>query len=626
MRLLRQIPRRVAPVLLLLVLTAPPAAASTIIPPRDLGELARLSDAVVLVRAGSAQALVQGRSLFTLTDFEVLQRVSGPLAAGETVSVASPGGRVDGVSSVVAGAPRFTSGETYLLFLSRDRQGQWRPRLMAYGILKQTLGLDGRPLLAPMAEAANLSLARRADGVRPERVGTYRQEALLAHLGPVARAELSWNARQVVAPADVLFDGALPEISSSKNGQGAPQGCSFLGPEYGMKNMRWDLFDGGAAIEVRAQAGGDGYYAEEEAFEQIKSAMTAWQSVDGTSVNWTFSGSMEVPEDECSDGTAFSYPAQDVPNLIVFNDPCEEIVAFTGNPDILAYTDVTATTVGGNLIVEHDLGEEKWTTINSFRIITREGLAENYSPEEYRQILLHELGHGLGFDHTSEERSVMYGFYGGGTMPIGDLGKSCARHAYDVQFVETEQLPVELARFDVRLDGAAARLAWRTSSEANNSGFEVQHAVEDGAFAEVGFVAGHGTTAEAQDYAFELARLEPGRHRFRLKQLDLDGAFSYSAEVEVVVGVPEAFALSDVWPNPFNPRAQFTLSLQAAQDVRVEVFDAQGRRVALLHDGFLEADRAHRFTLEADGLPSGVYFYRATGEAFQAAKPATLVK
>ena len=325
MRLLRQIPCSAAPIILSLLLAAPPAHASTIIPPRDLGELARLSDAVVLVRAGSAAPLARGRTLFTLTDFEVLRSVSGPLAVGETVSVASLGGRMEGVSSVVAGAPRFTSGETYLLFLSQDRRGLWRPRLMAYGLLKQTSGLDGKPLLRPLSEASSLSTARRPDGVRPEQIGTYRQEALLDHLGAVARAELTWNARQVVAPAEALFDEALPQISFSKSGQGTPQGCAFLGPNddprYDMPPFRWDLFDKGSPVEVFVQAGGDGRYSEEETFELIESAMAEWRSIEGSSVDWTFGGGMEVPEDECDDGTAFTFPVQGVPNLIVFNDP-----------------------------------------------------------------------------------------------------------------------------------------------------------------------------------------------------------------------------------------------------------------------------------------------------------------
>ena len=63
-----------------------------------------------------------------------------------------------------------------------------------------------------------------------------------------------------------------------------------------------------------------------------------------------------------------------------------------------------------------------------------------------------------------------------------------------------------------------------------------------------------------------------------------------------------------------------------AQQVRVEVYDVVGRRVAVLHDGLLEADQLHRFVFGARHLPSGLYFYRVTGRHFSDVKSMTLVK
>ncbi len=63
-----------------------------------------------------------------------------------------------------------------------------------------------------------------------------------------------------------------------------------------------------------------------------------------------------------------------------------------------------------------------------------------------------------------------------------------------------------------------------------------------------------------------------------------------------------------------------------AQQVRVEVYDVVGRRVAVLHDGLLEADQLHRFVFAARRLPSGLYLYRILGERFSDVKSMTLVK
>ena len=62
------------------------------------------------------------------------------------------------------------------------------------------------------------------------------------------------------------------------------------------------------------------------------------------------------------------------------------------------------------------------------------------------------------------------------------------------------------------------------------------------------------------------------------------------------------------------------------QQVRVEVFNLLGRRVALLFDGRLRAHQAHPFTFDAKALPSGLYFYRATGQTFTATRKILLQK
>ncbi|MDX1419636.1 MAG: FG-GAP-like repeat-containing protein [Rubricoccaceae bacterium] len=76
-------------------------------------------------------------------------------------------------------------------------------------------------------------------------------------------------------------------------------------------------------------------------------------------------------------------------------------------------------------------------------------------------------------------------------------------------------------------------------------------------------------------------------------------------------------ALSPVYPNPARGAARVALSLGAAQAVRVEAYDALGRRVAVLHEGQLAAG-PHELTLDGSSLPAGVYVLRVTGERFTA--------
>ena len=79
-------------------------------------------------------------------------------------------------------------------------------------------------------------------------------------------------------------------------------------------------------------------------------------------------------------------------------------------------------------------------------------------------------------------------------------------------------------------------------------------------------------------------------------------------------------------PNPFRHDARLTLEVAETQAVRVAVYDALGREVAVLHDGPLASGREHAFTLAGAELPGGVYVVRATGAAFSDTRTVTLAR
>ena len=175
-------------------------------------------------------------------------------------------------------------------------------------------------------------------------------------------------------------------------------------------------------------------------------------------------------------------------------------------------------------------------------------------------------------------------------------------------------LPVELTAFTATANGNVADLRWETASETNNTGFEVQMDGGSG-FSFVDFVQGAGTTLEATSYAFRVADLAAGSYRFRLKQVDLDGAFEFSPVVELSIGSSQAFALT-AGPNPFRQSASISLQVATAQDVTVAVYDLLGRSVARLFEGAMDADQSRTFSVDGSDLAPGLYVVRATGERF----------
>ncbi|HYE95772.1 MAG TPA: M36 family metallopeptidase [Rubricoccaceae bacterium] len=103
----------------------------------------------------------------------------------------------------------------------------------------------------------------------------------------------------------------------------------------------------------------------------------------------------------------------------------------------------------------------------------------------------------------------------------------------------------------------------------------------------------------------------------------VDMATGNEEEEVTVVGT---HALSAAYPNPFNPQASFSLAVARTQDVAVALYDAVGRRVAVLHEGRLEGSRTHRFTIDGARLASGTYLVRVVGETFADVQPVTLLK
>lgn len=202
---------------------------------------------------------------------------------------------------------------------------------------------------------------------------------------------------------------------------------------------------------------------------------------------------------------------------------------------------------------------------------------------------------------------------------------SFTKTTYDDYQMSNSELPVELTHFDALSSDDTVTLNWETASELNNAGFEVQRQVGQ-TFVPVGFVTGHGTSSERQQYSYTVEGLGAGDHIFRLKQIDFDGSYEYSPLVETTLFLTGPYELSAAYPNPFNPETQFTLTLAEAQHVQVSVYDITGREVALLHEGQLASNQPHDFRFQANNLPSGIYFYRVTGEHFNETRRLLLLK
>ena len=155
--------------------------------------------------------------------------------------------------------------------------------------------------------------------------------------------------------------------------------------------------------------------------------------------------------------------------------------------------------------------------------------------------------------------------------------------------------------------------------------FEIERRTEEGQFVTIGYVEGHGTTTEPQNYSYTDVTVSTGIYFYRLKQLDFRGTYEYFDEIEVDVTGPLSFNLSQNYPNPFNPSTIIKYSIPESGIVRLAVYNLIGEEVAVLADGFSEAG-FYEVTFDASSLPSGAYFYKLQSENSVVAKKMLLMK
>lgn len=175
-------------------------------------------------------------------------------------------------------------------------------------------------------------------------------------------------------------------------------------------------------------------------------------------------------------------------------------------------------------------------------------------------------------------------------------------------------IPVELASLSASVTGSSVNLIWKTSSELNNQGFEVERKSGNSDWLSISFVRGKGTTTSITEYKYTDSELSNGKYTYRLKQIDLDGSSSYSSTIEVEVGTPITFALSQNYPNPFNPTTSIKYSVAEPSKVTLNVYNLIGEKIAELVNTQQDAGY-HQLNFTAGNLSSGVYFFTLNAES-----------
>ncbi len=170
-------------------------------------------------------------------------------------------------------------------------------------------------------------------------------------------------------------------------------------------------------------------------------------------------------------------------------------------------------------------------------------------------------------------------------------------------------LPVEFGSLSIEHNNGVNHLFWNTLSEVNCDYFEIEKSYDSHEFVKIGEVKGSGTSLEISDYIFTDDRTIPGAVAYyRIKQLDFNGAFTYSETVSVTNDLNEKMKIVRAYPNPTSNHLKVDLVLAEDSDLFFTMTDLSGKIVYEQSSHYTEG--AKSFTFPVDKLGNGCYLLK----------------
>ena len=197
-----------------------------------------------------------------------------------------------------------------------------------------------------------------------------------------------------------------------------------------------------------------------------------------------------------------------------------------------------------------------------------------------------------------------YPFFPSGNVIISDISTGL----YVLDFLP-DNVPVELNSFTYRITGPYIELNWKTATEKNNKGFEIQKSSDKNAWNAVDFVPGFGTTTDLHTYKYLDKDPLRGISYYRLIQQDFNGTNKIYDPIEVTFNEPFQFTLQQNYPNPFNPSTRIIYNIGKDSHVNLTIYNALGQKVKTIVNEFKPAGQ-YEIKFNASGFSSGIYIAR----------------
>ncbi|MDA1028295.1 MAG: choice-of-anchor B family protein [Bacteroidetes bacterium] len=167
-------------------------------------------------------------------------------------------------------------------------------------------------------------------------------------------------------------------------------------------------------------------------------------------------------------------------------------------------------------------------------------------------------------------------------------------------------------------------LQWTMSNEHNVVRFDIEKRLTDGSYEVVSTLNGNGGIGLDRAYQSTFS-LDEGVYQVRVTARSADGGVVSSPD-QVVVVMSGAYLLDKPYPNPVSGVARATLAVKDSQEVQIDLYDTQGRRVQRVFQDEISQGTQVSFSIDVSSLPGGVYFVRVVGERFTTSSEVVVVR
>lgn len=353
-------------------LVASPGSAMTYRPISDENLVAGSALIVVgqVERVASAR-LANGR-VVTQAEVRVDESLKGQVPGGR-ILVTEPGGQVGGVTVSIPGVPRFTTGERTLLFLRERADG--------------TLGTTALSLAKYTIPADAPAMVRRSVPTRDERVLAVFDARIRSLVGAASTRRVGDGfAGPRAIEVDVQVDG-FTFLAPGADCDPSVSSCEAA---------RWFQARCGEPI-VYSMSGSDSVHGPTVSRQAFDDALAAWSSTTGGFLDLVAGPDVPAVPSSLAPETVADF---DSLNVVQFEDAFDIVPALVGCQGVLALGGTVSTPsdsiVEGNTTFERTLEGDVVVNEGIGACITASGLAETVT---------HEVGHSLGFGHSSEDPS-----------------------------------------------------------------------------------------------------------------------------------------------------------------------------------------------------------------------------